>query len=155
MNYCFVGTCTGKKCPYSELFWSVFSRIRSEYGEIRRTIFTQWFPSEYSVEVSPLNSNKHALIKTLLKSQTINLGLAWFPKIKFPMLLKWTSILRTNAAVCMDNIHSNTGRAGAFEIVCDVNTAWKLSKHGVFSGPFIPVFGLNTGKYGPDTFHAV
>ena len=25
-----------KKCPYSELFWSVFSRIRTEYGEILR-----------------------------------------------------------------------------------------------------------------------
>ena len=24
-----------KKCPYSELFWSVFSRIQSEYGEKR------------------------------------------------------------------------------------------------------------------------
>ena len=24
-----------KKYPYSELFWSVFSRIRTEYGEIR------------------------------------------------------------------------------------------------------------------------
>ena len=24
-----------KKCPYSELFWSAFSRIRTEYGEIR------------------------------------------------------------------------------------------------------------------------
>ena len=24
-----------KKCPYSELFWSVFSRIRTEYGEIQ------------------------------------------------------------------------------------------------------------------------
>ena len=23
-----------KKCPYSELFWSTFSRIRTEYGEI-------------------------------------------------------------------------------------------------------------------------
>ena len=40
-------------------------------------------------------------------------------------------------------------------------TAWKESKYGVFSGPYFPVFGLNTGKYGPektpylDTFHAV
>ena len=25
-----------EKCPYSELFWSVFSRIRTEYGEILR-----------------------------------------------------------------------------------------------------------------------
>ena len=24
-----------KKCPYSELFWSVISRIRTDYGEIR------------------------------------------------------------------------------------------------------------------------
>ena len=24
-----------KKCPYSELFWFAFSRIRIEYGEIR------------------------------------------------------------------------------------------------------------------------
>ena len=36
-----------------------------------------------------------------------------------------------------------------------------MSKYGVFSGSYIPVFGLNTGKYGPektlylDTFHAV
>ena len=36
-----------------------------------------------------------------------------------------------------------------------------VSKYGVFSGPYFPVFGLNTGKYGPEktphlgTFHAV
>ena len=39
--------------------------------------------------------------------------------------------------------------------------AWKVSKYGVISGLYFPVFGLNTGKYGPeitpylDTFHAV
>ena len=36
----------------------------------------------------------------------------------------------------------------------------KRSKHGVFSGPFFPVVGRNTGKYKPEktpylgTFHA-
>ena len=36
-----------------------------------------------------------------------------------------------------------------------------MSKYGVFSGPYFPVFSPNTGKYGPektpylDTFHAV
>ena len=41
------------------------------------------------------------------------------------------------------------------------NTAWKVSTYGVISGPYFPVFGLNTGKYGPeitpylDTFQAV
>ena len=40
-------------------------------------------------------------------------------------------------------------------------TPVKVSKYGVFSGPYFPVFGLNTGKYGSektpylDTFHAV
>ena len=36
-----------------------------------------------------------------------------------------------------------------------------MSKYGVFSGPYFPVFGLNTEKYEPektlymDTFHVV
>ena len=41
------------------------------------------------------------------------------------------------------------------------HTAWKVSKYGVFSGPYFPVFRANAGKYRPektpylDTFHAV
>ena len=41
------------------------------------------------------------------------------------------------------------------------NTARKMSKYGVFSGPCFPLFGLNTGKCRPektpylDSFHAV
>ena len=40
-------------------------------------------------------------------------------------------------------------------------TAWKVCKYGVISGPYFSIFGLNTGKYGPEitpyleTFHAV
>ena len=30
------------------------------------------------------------------------------------------------------------------------NTARKVSKYGAFSGPYFPVFGLDTGKYGPE-----
>ena len=36
-----------------------------------------------------------------------------------------------------------------------------MSKYGVFSGPYFPVFRTNTGKYGPeknpylDTFHSM
>ena len=33
-----------EKCPYSELFWSIFSLIRTEYGEIRSI-------SPYSVRI--------------------------------------------------------------------------------------------------------
>ena len=40
-------------------------------------------------------------------------------------------------------------------------TSWKVSKYGVISGPYFPVFSPNTGKKGPeitphlDTFHTV
>ena len=40
-------------------------------------------------------------------------------------------------------------------------TAWKVSKCGVISGLYLPVFSPNTGKYGPEitpylnTFHRV
>ena len=42
-----------------------------------------------------------------------------------------------------------------------LSTIWKVSKYGAISGPYFPVFALNTEKYGPeitpylDTFHAV
>ena len=47
-----------------------------------------------------------------------------------------------------------------------LHTAWKVSKYGVFSGPYFPAFGLsvfspNAGKYRPEkipylyTFHVV
>ena len=42
-----------------------------------------------------------------------------------------------------------------------MRTSWNVSKNGVFSGPYFLVFGLNTGKYGPettpylDTFHTL
>ena len=36
-------------------------------------------------------------------------------------------------------------------------TAWKVSKYGVFSGPYFTAFGLNTDQKTPylDTFHAL
>ena len=43
----------------------------------------------------------------------------------------------------------------------NLRTVWKLSKYGVYSGPYFPVFSPNTGKYAPiktsylGTFHAV
>ena len=48
---------------------------------------------------------------------------------------------------------SGPSRNKTFEIMAknyanaDTNTAWKVSKYGVFSGPYFPVFGLNTEIY--------
>ena len=49
-----------EKCPHSELFWSVFSHIRSEYGEIR-SIFR--IPSEcrkMHTRITPNTDTFHA-----------------------------------------------------------------------------------------------
>ena len=47
-----------EKCPYSEFFWSVFSRIRTEYGEIRN-------PNLFSVNVGKCGPEKLRM-RTLL-----------------------------------------------------------------------------------------
>ena len=48
------------------------------------------------------------------------------------------------------------------QLFCKIpDTAWKVSKHGLFSGPHFLLFGLNIGKYEPektprfDTFYAM
>ena len=33
-------------------------------------------------------------------------------------------------------------------LMAAASTAWKVSKYGVFSGPYFPVFRLNTEIYG-------
>ena len=63
-------------------------------------------------------------------------------------------------------LKSTPGKFFSKSAVCVVwgpcsHTAWNVSKYEVFSTPYFPVFGLHTGKYGPektpylDTFHAV
>ena len=36
------------------------------------------------------------------------------------------------------------------ELHLNISTGWKVSKYGVISGPYSPVFSPNTGKYGPE-----
>ena len=51
-----------EKCPYSELFWSVFSRIRTEYGEI------------YSVRMQENTDQNNSEYGHFLHSDTIYLN---------------------------------------------------------------------------------
>ena len=90
------------------------------------------------------------------------------------MVYFFSRILRCSTwALCMvqstlAKVFCSSGSLNFFDsIFCStciptyVTTAWKLSKYGAFSGPYFPVFGQNTGKYGQkktpyfDTFHAV
>ena len=47
----FVTSAVREKCPYSELFWSAFSRVQTKYGEILkiRTRITPNTDSFYAV----------------------------------------------------------------------------------------------------------
>ena len=49
------------KCPYSEFFWSEFSRIRTEYGEIIRV-------SPYSVRMLENTDQKNSQYAHILRS---------------------------------------------------------------------------------------
>ena len=46
-----------KKWPYPELFWSVFSRIRTEYGEILRIM------KELNINIKSLKLHGEATVK--------------------------------------------------------------------------------------------
>ena len=53
-----------KKCPYSELFWSVISRIRTEYGEIQSI-------SPYSVRMRENTDQNNSKYGHFLRSITL------------------------------------------------------------------------------------
>ena len=55
-----------KKCPYSKLFWSTFSRIRTEYGEIRSISTIQSKCGKMRTRITP---NKDTFIAGLFRKQ--------------------------------------------------------------------------------------
>ena len=102
----FVYSSLRKKCPYLELFWSVFFRIRTEYGEIRSI-------SPYSVrmrENTDQNNSEYGLFlfsaylsrkrqKSLISSEkrdiiTLILILKWY----------WLLIIPINIAYNQEHI---------------------------------------------------
>ena len=52
------------KCPYSEIFWSVFSRIRAEYGEIPPI-------SQYSVQMRENTDQNNSEYRHFLRSALV------------------------------------------------------------------------------------
>ena len=60
-----------EECPYSELFWSVFSRIRIEYGEIQISLRIQSECGKIRTRISP---NTDALRKDKIAKRLIKLA---------------------------------------------------------------------------------
>ena len=66
-----------KKCPYSDLFWSVFPRIRNGPEQLRiKTLFTQWTPQV-------LSWLSDRLPKAALYPNQLNFLKMEFPKNRF------------------------------------------------------------------------
>ena len=83
-----------KKCPYSKLFWSVFSRIRTEYGEILRI-------SSYSVRMRKIrtritpNTNTFHAVTTLYSSRVVLKHYITFNFENFSRIsIQWISFAR-------------------------------------------------------------
>ena len=59
----FYHTLLRKQCPYSELFWSVFSRIQIEYGEIRSiSSYSVWMRKSMDQENSEYGNFDSVLV---------------------------------------------------------------------------------------------
>ena len=95
-----------KKCPYSELFWSSFSRIRTEYGEIRSI-------SPYSVRMRENVDKNNSECRHFSRSGASvnfsfrvdgNVSFHCSPKLSFSHTMFTFAILKTSQTV---NILSN------------------------------------------------
>ena len=73
-------------------------------------------------------------------------------------------VIKTNKQIKQENNEKKENKAKqlTFDLWFSLRiTAWKVSKYGVFSGPYFPVFSPNTGKHVPEkipylgTFRAV
>ena len=74
-----------EKCPYSEFFWSVFSRIRTEYGNILRI-------SSYSVRMQENRDQKYSEYGHFSRSELdVRFPFPFF-HIVFPLYLHCESV---------------------------------------------------------------
>ena len=132
-----------KKCPYSEFFWSVFSRIWTECGpeKLRITrVFTQ-----YAKRIIIIASTETNLTGLFLFHSFVSMLHIYVKNAHF----------QSESTSYLPNLVSQTQeRNNPNKLFVIFDTAWKMSKYGLFSGP-------NTGKYGPektpylDILHAV
>ena len=78
----------------------------------------------------------------------------------FPELYTFLNINYSETIVVLI-ISSTVALAMAVSLLLEITTAWKVSKYGVFSDSYFPVFSPITGKYRLEktpylgTFHAV
>ena len=84
-----------EKCPYSELFWSAFSRIRTKYGEIRNISLT--ISVRMRKHTDQNNSEYgHFLRRTIVLCQSLVLSFDISQNMNTPSVKKLLTILSLN-----------------------------------------------------------
>ena len=78
-----------KNCPCSELFWSAFSRIRIEYGEIRSN-----YRGKYEENTDQNNFEYGHFLRSVIFSNFLSLPDAWSKLSTFYWLLEEKWIIR-------------------------------------------------------------
>ena len=68
-------------------------------------------------------------------------------KIKFYWLWTWNFLKRDTLTKASSSEFCKISKKLYGALVNGTDTAWKVSKYGVFCGPYFPVFGLNTERY--------
>ena len=68
LRYLYLELRRRKKCPYLEFFWSVFSRIRTEYGDLQSLYFrTQSEYGKIRIRKAPNTDTFYAVLSQLLQ----------------------------------------------------------------------------------------
>ena len=129
-----------EKCPYSEFFWSVFSHIQTEYGEIRRSSHRR-----YSIENGKgvlKNSTKFTgkyLCRSPFFIKVAGLRPANLQNFSEHLFLHNTCrrmLLCTQFHNCFGDLQNCTSFKLFAIYNCRANTAPKVSKCGVICGPY-------------------
>ena len=100
-----------EKCPYSELFWSVFSRIWTEYGEIRSI-------SLYSVRTRKNTNQNHPEYGPFLCSGSFR---SFLDKIIFSLSLRQIFAIHHQEILNLLKKRKNIVIKCIYLIICQIN----------------------------------
>ena len=140
-----------KKCPYLNIFWSVFSRIRTEYGEIRIVLLYSLQMPENTDQENSKYGHFSRIVCVFLSDPTFIL-LCWILQAccwSLHCTKKWNFPLRISSV----NVTKSAGNSG-FGHIYWINPIWKTS---FFCAAFEKVNGLtrtNNINISPSRFRA-
>ena len=122
-----------------KLFYNPWTRLLLFFLSIG-TIFSSYHKEETCI----LSKSLEILIEVVYKLGRKNNMIILIDKLSCLWGLMMSKYPHWQIWSCLIVYLSKNGYLAMLSITL---TAWKLSKYGVFSGPYFPAFGLNTERY--------